>query len=134
MTEPRTITGNFEVAVSLTDRRSLKVSGYFFSDDVLEEMNKRVDMAQQVLDRQVVYCDVINKEAQIAGHEQNLENIKENFEGLKLIEKGGKKLTSQQKLTMDQFDPTIRSALKQIDSLRAAVKAGRAKLNGVAHD
>lgn len=131
MDEPqRTVAGSFECAVQLSDRRTFKVTGYFFSDDDVQQMNRRVDMAQDVLDRQSIRADLVNKEAQIVGHTQNLESIRENVEGLLALQRDGKKLTSQQKQMVDNFDTTTRQAMKMIESLRAAIKEGRQKING----
>jgi peptidoglycan hydrolase CwlO-like protein len=129
----RTITGTFELAVNLTDRRTFKMTGYTYSDDTITEVNARVDLAQEVMDRQVVRCDIQNKEAQIEQHTLNLENIRENMEGLVELSKGGKKLTSQQKQSLDNYEPTIKQAQKMIDSLKSAIKQGKQKLNGAAH-
>lgn len=131
--EPRTLSGNFEIAISLTDRRTLKVTGCLYSDDRLPDMHSRIDMVQEVLDRQAIRSDMQNKEAQIAQHLQNLENIHESYAGLIEIQKSAKKLTSQQQQSIAQFEPTVRQATKMIENLRAAIREGRQKLNGQDH-
>lgn len=129
----RTATGSFECSITLTDRRTLRVTGYMYSDDSLDEINTRVDAMQDVLDRQAIRADIVNKEAQIDQHTRNLENIHESFQGLLALQQGGKKLTSQQKQQLDNFDPTIKQAMKLIEDLRIAIKTGKQKLNGAAH-
>lgn len=132
-TPQRTVSGTFECAVALTDRRSLKITGYFFNDDTPQDMNIRVDMAQDVLDRQSIRSDLMNKEAQIVGQMANLEGIEETYRGLVELTKKGHKLTSQQKLQMDNFEPSVKQVNKTINGLRAAIAAGRQKINGAAH-
>ena len=129
----RVITGNFEVAVALTDRRSLKMTGYIYNDDEAVDVNTRLDAYQDALDRQAIRSDLVNKEAQIAGHLANLEHLRDSFEGLVAIGKTGKKLTSQQKAQIDSYDVTVANAHKMIEGLRAAIKEGKQKINGVAH-
>lgn len=131
--EQRFTTGSFECAVNLTDRRTLRITGYTYSDDSLADIHARVDAAQDIMDRQVVRCDIQNKEAQIKQHENNLEHIVESFNGLVNLTKQGKKLTSVQKQSVDNYDMTVAQAKKAIESLRAAIKEGKQKINGAAH-
>ena len=131
--EARTATGSFECAVNLSERRTLRVTGYTYSDDTMEEINARVDAMQDVLDRQLIRADLVAKEAQITQFTQNLEHIQESFQGLLALQQSGKKLTSQQKLQIDSFDTNVKNNMKQIESLRAAIKAGKQKINGAAH-
>jgi len=77
--------------------------------------------------------DIVSKEAQIAGHMQNLEAIKESYEGLVTLQKAGKKLTSQQQQSLNNFEPTVQGAQRAIESLRAAIREGKQKVNGLAH-
>lgn len=129
----RTATGSLECAVNLTDRRTLRITGYTYSDDSLDEINARVDAMQDVLDRQVIRADIVNKEAQIDQHTRNLEHIQESFQGLLTMQQGGKKLTSQQKQQLDNFEPTVKNAMKMIEDLRVSIRIGKQKLNGAAH-
>ena len=124
----RVVTGNFEVALALTQQRTFKMTGYVYSDDTANEINTRIDRYQDVLDRQVVRCDIITKEAQISGHRMNLEALKSNYEELASLKAANKKLTSQQNMSLTQFDASVRQAVKMIDSLEEAIAAARKKL------
>lgn len=126
----RLISGSFKCSLQLSDRRQFEINGYFFSDDTIVEMNQRVDMAQEVLDRQAIRADVTNKEAQITAHLANQQAIKDSFEELISLQQSGAKLTSQQQQAIDNFEPTMDRSKRAIDDLRAAIETGRMKLNG----
>jgi phage-related protein len=129
---PRTVTGNFEVAMALSQQRTIKMTGCTYSDDDVATVNARVDIVQDVLDRQFVRADITNKEAQIAAMEQNLENLDDSVQGLVKLRETGKSLNSQQKLQVQNYDASRGQQMKTIASLRAAIVAGRQKING--HD
>lgn len=128
----RTVTGNFEVAMALSQQRTIKMTGCTYSDDDVATVNARVDIVQDVLDRQFVRADITNKEAQIAAMEQNLENLDDSVQGLVKLRETGKSLNSQQKLQVQNYDASRGQQMKTIASLRAAIVAGRQKING--HD
>jgi len=125
---PRVVAGTFDITLNLSDHRGIKMTGYVYSDDTPREINQRVDQFQDVLDRQSIRADVIKKEAEIAGHLINLENFKQAYGELKAKQDAGAKLTSQEKLGLQNFDPGVKRAMESIESLRAAIKAARAKL------
>jgi len=133
-TEPvqRTVTGSFEVAMALSQQRTIKMTGYTYSDDDVAAVNARIDIVQDVFDRQFVRADITNKEAQIAAMEQNLENLDDSVQGLVKRKESGKALNSQQDMTVKNYKSSRDQQLKAIASLRAAIVAGRQKING--HD
>jgi hypothetical protein len=125
---PRVVAGTFDITLNLSDRRGIKMTGYVYSDDTPKEINGRVDQFQDVLDRQAIRSDIVNKEAQVVGHIQNLEAFKQSYEELSTKQTAGGKLTSQEKLGMANFEPGVKRAKEAIESLRAAIKAAHDKL------
>ena len=125
---PRAISGTCDITLNLSDRRGVKMTFYMYSDDTKAEVNKRMDEAQEVLDRQAIRSDLVNKEAQIAGHTENLKALKKGYEGLVDHQNKGRKMTSQQKLQMDNFGLQELQIIDTIASLRAAIDEGKRKL------
>lgn len=119
--------GNFTLTLNLTQTRGISMQGFVYSDDTRADVDARVDMMQDVLDRQAVRCDVTSKEAQIAAHVQNLELMREQMEDLVAQKNAGKKLATTQKQALDNYEPSVRRAKEMIDGLRAAIKAAKAK-------
>ncbi len=124
------------MSLQMTDKRVLKISCYIYAGEDSDELSKRLDALQDVLDRQAVRCDVVNKEAQIdavmAGMLQYREHVAQLVEKKHEAEKGGKKLSSQERLQVDKLDADLRNFNAQIESLQAAVKKGKQRLNGAA--
>lgn len=129
---PRVAIGNFTITLNLSDKRGLSVQGVIYSDDTPKELNERLDMFQDVLDRQHIRADVQNKEAQINQLIESLEPAAQGYEDLVELKKKGKRLTSQQLQSLDHYDTNVRSVKRNVESLQHAVRAGRMKLNGVA--
>lgn len=128
----RTLSGNFEITANLTDKRQVRMTGYVYSDDTPDELNTRLDWFQTTIDRQGIRYDLINKEAQIAAAEASMEAMREGYEELIALKAKGRKLTSQQMVGVDQYEPRLRATKEGIAGLRAAVAEGRKKLNGAA--
>ena len=124
----RTLSGNMEITLNLTQSRGIKVTGYIYSDDTPDEINKRIDTFQRCLDRQAVAVDIISKEAQIESLKAGLENGASHYQNL-IDEKAAKgKLNSQQKSQLDRYDADVRGVQVQIASLRSAIARAKAKL------
>lgn len=128
----RALAGNFEVTLNLSDKRGLRMTGYIYSDDTQHEIDARVNSFQDVLDRQAIRTDLVNKAAQIEQGEATLQALAEHYEEISVKSKGGAKLTSVDKEKVAKHDQSVRHIRNQIDSLRAAIAEGRKKLNGSA--
>lgn len=126
----RQIAGNFELTAVLTDKRQLRITGYVYSDDTAAEINKRVDAYQDVLERQLVRCDLTVKEAAVAQADQQMLDLLAHFDGLVEKKKSNKKMTSQENEQLNKFEANLRFLKKNKDSLTAAIVEGRKKLNG----
>lgn len=128
----RTLSGNFEVALNLTTARQIRMTGYVYSDDTAKDINERIDRFQDALDRQVVRYDIVMKEAEIATAEASIEQLADHHAELMSLEKGTKKLTSQQRMQLTQYEASVRRWKNQKESAEAAIEAARHKLNGAA--
>lgn len=134
--QPRSIAGNFQCQMQLSQQRNIVVTGYIYSDDNAEKINERLDAYQDALDRQFVRCDIVNKEAQLTAQVAQLEGIRNALEELAAkgasdglsSEKPKHRLTSTQKQQLQNGEQTMKHHLANIDLLRAAIKEGRAKL------
>jgi hypothetical protein len=129
--EPRTVAGNFEVTVVLTDKRQLRLTGYRYSDDTQEDFQHRVNDYMDIADLQSVRADIANKEAEFASALASIEALFQHHETLIEKQKTGK-LTSQEKQQFSQYEQSARLWVNKKDSLEAAIKAGKKRLNGSA--
>ena len=124
----RTLSGNFELTLILSDKRQMRITGYLYSDDTRDQMNERVDLAQDVMDRQAIRADLVNKEAQIASLDAGLEQMAEHMKALTEKEGKGMKLATTEKENAKKYDVTVKQMLRQRESLKAAIKEGKHKL------
>ncbi len=131
MDEPRSLAGNFEVTLVLTDKRQLRLTGYRYSDDTAQDFLHRINDYMDVADLQAVRADVANKEAEFATALASIEALFQHHETLIEKQKTGK-LTSQQKQQFEQYESSARAWVHKKDSLAAAIAAGKKRLNGSA--
>ena len=129
----RTLAGNFECTLNLTDKRGIRITGYIYSDDMPKQINARVDAAMDVLDRQGIRADLVTKRAQIEGLTQSLEQHRDHY--MALLDKkskhkgnGGAYLTSAEKKQIEDYDPQVKKVKEMIASYQSAIDAGEKKL------
>jgi hypothetical protein len=117
----RAVVGTFQCQMQLTTARTLNITGHVYSDDTVEDLNRRIDMYQDAVDRQFVRCDIVNKEAQKKAQFGAIEQFRDQLDGLKARQDGagqkGMKLSSQEKLALQNGEQTIINAQKQIEKL-----------------
>lgn len=130
--EGRIVTGNYEVTCALSTARQFRITGIVFSDDDVAAISKRVAEAQEVCDLQQIRMDIIGKEAQKAQHVYALQAAQEQAAEMLDLQKKGKTLTGAQKMSLRNHDQQMAKSKEIIASFDAAIKAGRAKLNGTA--
>jgi uncharacterized lipoprotein NlpE involved in copper resistance len=128
VTTSRQLAGSFDLTLNLSDRRGIKMAAYMYSDDTPAEINKRIDQMQDVLDRQAIRADLVNKRAQIDGMHAHLVNLKNAYEGLADKKRAGKKLNSSEIMAMSNHGRQTKEAVDNIASLEAAIAAGEKKL------
>ena len=129
------IVGNYEVAMQLTQQRTIKVSGYIYADESNEDVNARLDAAQDALDRQYIRADIVSKEAQIEAAMQSLVVHRQHFESVvekKTAREKGERvhLTTNDKQLIEKYDQDVKAVNAQIASLQAAIAKGKQKING----
>ena len=124
----RTIAGSFQITAVITDKRQIVFSGHVYSDDAPGEINKRVDHAQDVIDRQSIRYDIVNKRAQIASHHSSLLHLKTRQDEFIAMQQKGKKLASTQQDALTKYDADVRRVRVEIESLEAAIAEAEKKL------
>jgi uncharacterized phage infection (PIP) family protein YhgE len=135
---PRTISGNFQVQMNLSQHRNLVITGYLYSDDSLEQINKRLDDAQDAMDRQFVRVDIVSKEAQVRAILADVERQRDALAELAAKNAAGgdglsekkphARLSSVERQKLQNGEQSMKGLLAHVDSLRAAIKEGRDKL------
>lgn len=131
--------GNFQITMQLSQQRNVVVSGYLYADDTKAERDARVDRAQDLIDRQFIRCDIVNKRAQIKAQLQGIEQFRDQLSELQRRQEGRRaqggagvtrptKLSSQELLQLQNGQQTIDAALKNIERLEAEIAAAEKAL------
>jgi hypothetical protein len=126
--EATVVTGTFQVTLNLTDKRGLSMTGHVYLSDSPKDINARIDLYQDVLDRQAIRADLITKRALIVQHNENLSRYSEHYQSLVRKQRGARKLTPAEKLEVDNYDSGVAKASEMIQSLESAIAAGEARL------
>ena len=122
------IVGNFEITLNLSDKRGIRVTGYIYDKDDSKRLNARIDWLQDTLDRQFIRADGVNTRAQITYEKINIDAQQNAAEGLINKRNGGKKLSSQEQLMLNNLEPNVHAAKQRIESLDAAIQAAEKTL------
>jgi hypothetical protein len=127
----RTLAGTFQCRMQLTQQREIVMTGHVYSDDTKEEINARIDLHQDAMDRQFIRCDLTNKQAQRENMIQQLELHRQQLEELRAMQGDGAgkvKLTSQQRQILQTGEASVRQAVKNIEMLDSLIAAAQKKL------
>jgi len=123
----RTVAGNFELTLNLTDSRGIRVTGYVYNDDIATDINRRVDAYQEVLDRQAARSDIIVKRAQIETAKSGLKNLVKEYERMLVLTNVGKGLTSSEQQVFDNFGRNKQHLLDTVEELEEKIRIAREK-------
>jgi hypothetical protein len=116
----RLLTGTMDQMLVWNDpatqcQRSMKINGYVYSDDTVAEVNKRADLAHEVLERQFLLQDLKRMEH---GRDEFIKGMKQQRDYLKELSgrqaerrsgKNVKTLTAQEMKTVNEGEEKIRS-------------------------
>jgi hypothetical protein len=129
--QQRALSGSFVLGLTLTDKRTIQMTGYVYSDDTPDQLNRRLDWFQDTMSRQLVRADITAKEAEIAKSDAAIVELAEHFDMLQQKKKKGS-LSSQEKSNLDQYEASVRHWERTKESAAAAILAAKLKLNGSA--
>lgn len=127
----RAVTGTFQTTMQVTQQRTLVMTGHVYSDDTIEEVHQRVDFYQAVIERQYVRCDITNLEAQKKAQMAGIIQFRDQLEALKIrqdAKHSALKLSSQEKLALQNGEQTIINAEKNINLLDEQIAVARKKI------
>ncbi len=122
-----TVMGNFQLAAQLPNGRNITMSGYLVSGESMESLNERLDMVQAVMERQRVRCEIPVLEG---ARDQLLQAIRDSEGALSSLEDRqlkGAKMTSQEKLNMNNLKTSIKSLQDRLPKAEAAVSEAKQK-------
>lgn len=125
--DQRVALGNFNLTAQLPNGRSIQCAGYIYSDDNRNELDSRLDLYQDVIERQRVRCEIPEL---IAKRDQMIKGMEQAHEVLAELEerqKRGDKLNSQDQLTIRNMRTNIGKVREEIEKGTEAIKEAKLK-------
>lgn len=119
--------GNFNLTAQLPNQRSVQVAGYIYSDDDKAALDARLDLYQEVIERQRIRCEIPELEAAREQRVKGLEQARAVLAELEERQKAGDKLSSQEQLNVRNMRTNIGKAIEDLDKGAEAIKEAKRK-------
>ena len=123
------VAGSYTFAATLPNGKQCTINGYILADDDVESINKRMDVAAAVVERQ-------RRIAEIPELEAKLQAVKDARSQLIVLAEDlstpGKKINGQARQYLDQHSVNLRKNEEQIARGELAVMEAKAFVNNVA--
>ena len=117
------VTGNFTIQAQLPMGKSITVSGYVYSNNNLDDINKQVDMFHDLIDRQRTRAEIPELEAKLEQRRVALGQMKDALESLSKKQHAGK-LSSAERKMVDDMNTSIGRINEDIEKgIEAIAKA-----------
>ena len=111
------VAGSYTLTAQLPNGKQLTLSGYILADDGVDDLNKRLDVAAQVVERQRLAAEVPELEAKLAQREDQLRQMTTIIEELSAKEK----LNSREGETLRTMRTNLKLVTDDIEKGKAAV-------------
>lgn len=121
-------TGNFTIQANMPNGKTLVVSGYIYSHNTLEEINKNIDLYHDVVDRQRAKAEIPELESKLDNRLRSLQQLKDHIQNLKNRRDSGKKLTPAEAKQIDDLLVNVGVLEKDIADGRVAVVEAKQKV------
>lgn len=125
--DDRIALGNFNLTAQLPNQRTIQVAGYIYSDDNEAALNKRLDLYQEVIERQRARCEIPELEAKRDQMIKGMEQAREILTDLETREKNGGSLSSQERMNVKNMRVSIAKVAEEIDKGAEAIREAKRK-------
>jgi hypothetical protein len=126
-TGDKAIIGNFNLQAQLPNSRSISIAGYIYDGEVLQSVNERLDMLQDAIERQKLRCEIPELEVAREQRVTALRQMKEHMEGIEAKERDGRKLTSQERMTLQNMSVNMKKVNEDIEKGDIAIADAKRK-------
>lgn len=121
--------GNFSLTAQLagSSGRSMQIAGYIYSDDDKDALNARLDMYQEVIERQRIRSEIPELEAKREQMIKSISQATDVLDELKTKRDAGTSLTSQERMQITNMSQSIAKMNEEVDKGTEAIKEARLK-------
>lgn len=123
------ITGNFELSAQLagSSGRTLRVSGYVYDGESKESLEGRLDILQEVIERQRARTEIPELEAKLDQMMKGMSQARDVLTELETRQKAGQALSSQEKLNVQNLRTSINQVKEEIEKGHKAIAEAKRK-------
>lgn len=123
------ITGNFNLTAQLagSSGRSIQFAGYTYADESKEQLDYRLDVLQEVIERQRIRSEIPELEAKREQMIKGLQQAREILTELEDRQKAGGQLSSQERMNVKNMRINIAKVAEEIEKGDKAISEARAK-------
>lgn len=122
------VTGNFTLQCQMPNGKSFNISGYIYDQESVESLNGRVDILHDVMDRQRTRSEIPELEAKRDQMVRQMIQMREVMAELEAKQSEGKKLSSQEKLTLQNMAVSLTKVSSEVDKGGVEIEEARKKV------
>lgn len=122
------VTGNFTLQAQLPMGKTMTVSGYIYSKNTLEAVNKQIDLLHDVMDRQRLRAEIPELEIKRDQRVIQLGQIRDHLAGLAKKQDNGGKLSSAEKKMIEELTINVERVKEDITKGETAIAEAKAKI------
>lgn len=122
------ITGNFNLNAQLAGAsgRSIAIAGYIYDGESKESVEARIDMLQEIIERQRLRCEIPELEAKREQMIKGLTQARDILTELEDKQKSGQ-ISSQERMNLKNMRVNIAKVNEEIEKGEVAIKEARLK-------
>lgn len=122
-------TGNYTIQASMPNGKSITMSGYIYSHNNAEDINKQIDIYHDVVDRQRLKAEIPELEVKLTQRIRSLHQVKDSMENLKNKKLNGGKISSAENKMIADLATNVKVIEKDImDGMESISQAKRTLL------
>jgi hypothetical protein len=123
------ITGTVNLTAQLagSSGRTMAVSSYIYDGESKESLEARLDLLQEVIERQRTRCEIPELEAKRDQMAQGMEQARQVMAELETRKKNGENLSSQERLNLRNISTNIMKMSEEINKGTAAIAEAKKK-------
>lgn len=123
------ITGNFNLTAQLASSsgRSIAVAGYIYDGESRESLEARIDLLQEVIERQRTRSEIPELEAKREQMIKGMKQAREVLADLEAKQNGGQSLSSQERMNIKNMRVNIAKVNEEIERGAEAIAEAKQK-------
>lgn len=124
----KVIRGSYQVTLNVAGR-NISISGYIQDGEGKDAINKRLDEANDMIERQSIRADNQKQEASLKADEHNRKTVMQKYQTILDRRKNGGKIHSTDQQNLDNYETTLDNIQRSMDFARAQIEENNKRLS-----